>query len=231
MPRKQKMYHYIYKTTCVITQRFYIGMHSTDNLNDNYIGSGKQLWRSINKHGREHHNIEILEFLPSRKSLANREWEIVNEELINNPLCMNLKNGGDGGWETLNKDPDYKWARIKGGQTIKNRCEFWLIHKNRMETDEKYKNKHNSSVSLSLKQRWAEHGHPWKGRKHTEETKQKQSDAKKGKCSGENNNGYGTCWMYHLQEEKNIKIKKENVEQYLLQGWIKGRKMEYYKPL
>ena len=51
MGRKQKKYHFIYKTTNLINDKFYIGMHSTDDLNDKYIGSGKRLWYSINKYG------------------------------------------------------------------------------------------------------------------------------------------------------------------------------------
>ena len=68
-----RKYHYIYKTTCIITNRFYIGMHSTDNLQDGYIGSGKRLYYSIKKYGKENHTCEILEFLPDRLSLKNRE--------------------------------------------------------------------------------------------------------------------------------------------------------------
>ena len=60
MARTQKKCHYIYKTTCSITNRFYIGMHSTDNIDDNYLGSGKRLWNSINYHGKENHKKEIL---------------------------------------------------------------------------------------------------------------------------------------------------------------------------
>jgi hypothetical protein len=37
MPRKQKKYNYIYKTTNLINNKFYIGMHSTDNLDDGYL--------------------------------------------------------------------------------------------------------------------------------------------------------------------------------------------------
>jgi len=43
MPRKQKKYHYIYKTTNILNYKFYIGMHSTDDLDDGYVGSGKRL--------------------------------------------------------------------------------------------------------------------------------------------------------------------------------------------
>jgi hypothetical protein len=61
--RKQHNYHYIYKTTCTITGKYYVGMHSSSNLEDGYIGSGKKLWNSVRKHGRENHIIEILGIL------------------------------------------------------------------------------------------------------------------------------------------------------------------------
>jgi hypothetical protein len=76
-----KRYHYIYKTTCKITGKFYIGMHSTDKLNDGYLGSGKILWYSRKKYGDENHPIEILEFCSTRAELKIREKQIVNEDL------------------------------------------------------------------------------------------------------------------------------------------------------
>ena len=71
MPRKQHSHHYIYKTTCTVTGRYYIGMHSTSNLEDGYVGSGKRLWLSIRKYGLENHEREILEFLEDRNALKN----------------------------------------------------------------------------------------------------------------------------------------------------------------
>ena len=97
MPRKQHTYHYIYKTTCKVTGKYYVGMHSTSNLEDDYIGSGKRLWYSIKKHGRDNHQKEILEFLSDRKSLKERERELVNDSLIQDPMCMNIMKGGEGG--------------------------------------------------------------------------------------------------------------------------------------
>lgn len=41
--RKQRIkYHYLYKTTNLITNEFYIGVHSTYDLKDGYLGSGKK---------------------------------------------------------------------------------------------------------------------------------------------------------------------------------------------
>ena len=93
MPRKQKKYHYIYKTTCKITGKFYVGMHSADSLDDGYLGSGKILGYSRAKYGDENHVREILELCVSREQLKSREKEIVNEEMLKDPLNINLKYG------------------------------------------------------------------------------------------------------------------------------------------
>lgn len=103
----KRKFHYIYQITRTDgSGKFYIGMHSTDNLNDGYFGSGKLLWASIKKHGKEIHTKEIIEFLPTREELKNRERQLVSEELIANPLCMNLQIGGYGG----NLKKGYKWT-------------------------------------------------------------------------------------------------------------------------
>jgi hypothetical protein len=97
MSRKPHSIHYIYKTTCNITKRFYIGVHSTSILEDGYLGSGTVLRRSIRKYGAENHTKEILEYLPSRDELMQREKEIVNLVLLEDFNCMNLQPGGGGG--------------------------------------------------------------------------------------------------------------------------------------
>ena len=73
MPRKEKSIHYLYKTTCKVTGRYYIGMHSTSNIDDGYLGSGKRLRYSIRKHGEDNHEKEILEFFDSRELLIEAE--------------------------------------------------------------------------------------------------------------------------------------------------------------
>lgn len=40
-------YHCCYITTNTVNGKSYVGMHSTDNLQDGYIGSGIALWSAV----------------------------------------------------------------------------------------------------------------------------------------------------------------------------------------
>lgn len=71
-------------------------MHSADDLDDGYLGSGRRLRYSLNKYGKENHSREILEFCKTREELKSREEEIVNLNEIAKKECMNLKVGGEG---------------------------------------------------------------------------------------------------------------------------------------
>jgi hypothetical protein len=90
------MHHIIYKTTCLTTGKWYIGMHSSNYEDDRYMGSGKILTSSIRKHGRENHRRETLITARSRDELRDLERAMVTEELLQNPMCMNLAPGGSG---------------------------------------------------------------------------------------------------------------------------------------
>lgn len=120
----RRKHHYIYKTTCLETNKYYIGMHSTDDLEDGYLGSGKVLWYSIKKHGKENHIREILEFLPDRKSLTNREQQIINEEILNDPMCLNIRLGGHGNFPG-NKASDETKAKMSAARKGKPKSEEW----------------------------------------------------------------------------------------------------------
>src|SRR4030067_1662427 len=96
----RRKYHFIYKTTCLVTGKEYYGMHSTDDLNDGYLGSGVILRRSIKKHGKENHVREIFgDFLSDRENLRLKEAEIIDDHRLKDPRCMNLVLGGYGGIE------------------------------------------------------------------------------------------------------------------------------------
>lgn len=206
MPRKEKKYHFIYKTTNLLSGKYYIGMHSTDNLEDGYLGSGKRLRYSINKYGEENHKREIIEFVDSRNELTKREKEIVNLNEIAKEECMNLMVGGEGGF-TLD-------IQKKG-------IEVWM---------DKYKGgvEHLSWVTQGGREKFKKYGIPKNfkydstGKKHTEETKEKMRISSKGKSVGSLNSQYGTVWI--TKEGVSKKIKKEELDFFIQQGWIRGRK-------
>jgi len=116
--KEEKKYHIIYKTTCLINKKYYIGMHSTDNLEDGYMGSGKALIFSIKRYGKENHRVEILEIVENRELLGEREKAIVTLNKVRNSNCKKLKVGGNGGFIKKNrKKKKKKKSPVKKRQT------------------------------------------------------------------------------------------------------------------
>ena len=208
MGRRQKKYHFIYKTTNIVNEKYYIGMHSTDDLNDGYIGSGKKLWYSIKKYGKENFKIEYLEFFKNRKLLIEAEKKIVNNELIKDPLCLNLKLGGTGG--LINEEHAYNWHAAGGREVLRI---FGKRHNERMRTDLEYREKIISKISSKLKNQ-----QKWLGKKHKEISKRKIGEANSKYQQGSGNSQFGTCWITNGVENK--KIKKDSS---LPDNWKFGR--------
>jgi hypothetical protein len=220
MGRKEKKYHYIYKTTNVINNKYYIGMHSTSNLNDGYIGSGKRLWNSINYHGKENHVCEILEYCDNRRELIEREIEVVNEQLLLENLCMNLALGGSSGYDYINREGinnkvnQYQLGGKANGLRLENDIEY-------RETFIKRISKKMEENHRLGKIKTGKDAYDWSGKKHTDETKLKMSESSKGTGLGKTNSQYGTCWITKGGENK--KIKKEDLDAWINDGWVRGR--------
>ena len=75
-------YHIIYKTTNLINGKIYVGMHSTDNLNDGYLGSGWILKQVIKKYGKENFKREVLLVLSNRKEAIEVEALLVELAIV-----------------------------------------------------------------------------------------------------------------------------------------------------
>ena len=88
-------YHYFYKITKIDTGQYYYGIHSTNNLNDGYMGSGTIIRHMYKNYGKKLFIKKILRFFDSRTDASNYEKLIVNEELLKNDKCLNLALGGD----------------------------------------------------------------------------------------------------------------------------------------
>lgn len=211
----RKQYHFIYKTTNTLTGRYYLGMHSTNDLNDGYLGSGTLLRRSINKHGKENHLIEILEFVSSREELAAREKEIVSLQEVAKKGCMNLKVGGQGGFTLEQTRNGGKLSGAKHAEKMKNDPEFKKrITEGLSECSKKRLSENKESYPL------VKYRYNWKGKKHSQETIEKMRQSLKGRGKGTNNSQYGTCWITNEAESKKISRSDQ-----IPAGWRLGRKI------
>jgi hypothetical protein len=176
---------------------YYYGMHSTNNVNDNYLGSGTKLKRSIKKHGKENFKTEILEFLPNKESLIKKEKELINEDVLKDSKSMNLQPGGGGG--ICNEEHSLK---LKMGSST--------YQKEKWKNDE-YREKHLKVLTNNILKVKIAHNEgrikydTFTGKKHKEETKRKMSQSKKGIYDGEKNPQFGTCWITNGLENKKIK--------------------------
>ena len=90
-----KKYNYFYKITNNLNNHFYYGIHSTNDLEDGYMGSGTRLNYAYKKYGIENFTKEILKFFDTREECAEYEAEMVTEELIHSKECYNVVGGGD----------------------------------------------------------------------------------------------------------------------------------------
>lgn len=192
-------------------------MHSTDKMDDGYVGSGKRLWFSINYHGKENHSKEILEYYDTRDELKKREAEIVNEQLLTEELCMNLTTGGGGGNGFWSEEHKQAFITSDGPKNFVNR----------MKVDKVFGDKIKSTLLDNVKKAHINGNVKYdnfKGKKHSDETKKKMSESSKGTGTGKANSQYGSCWITNGTENK--KIKKEDLETYVSDGWERGRKLK-----
>jgi len=222
---EKRKYFFIYKTTNLINGKYYIGMHSTSNLKDGYLGSGTYLRRSIRKYGKENFKCKILEFCRDREELVKREQELVHEELIKDPLCMNLKLGGSGGFSSevakLGRAAVNKILLQKYGENFRQIIGQRFAEKLKSSSEERL------LFSDKCRKGWLKKGYKPKtflNKKHTDETKLKMSKSKKETSKGERNSQHDTIWVYNLSLKKSKKIKKSSLIQ---EGWVKGRKMKF----
>ena len=89
-------WHFTYITTDTLDGRWYGGKHSTKKhpLSDRYLGTGN--W--IKKHpARKRLRREIVAFFPSSAVVYAAEAELITwTKVFDDPLCMNLRDGGEG---------------------------------------------------------------------------------------------------------------------------------------
>jgi len=164
---EEYMYHYIYKTTNTINGKFYYGKHSTNNVDDGYLGSGKALKTAIKKYRRDVFVREVLAYCDSEEDAYELEELVVTQEEVDKDMCYNITLGGQGGEYT---PPAKIQCPVCGGWYSPSNAKQWHFD----NCGKKIKKK---PLSDSTKKKI---GDAHRGRKHSDEFKEKISKSKLG---------------------------------------------------
>jgi hypothetical protein len=166
-----KKYHFIYKTINPKNGKYYIGKHSTNNLNDGYQGSGK--WVEDCLKSKTKLITKIIRFCKNEEESYLLE-EIVVKRNLNNTLNKNFKQGGKG-----NKSED----------VIGNKNPFWnkkhksktLFYMSQIKKENKFALGHKKTVQVLKYLSKIKLGklNPMYGKKKSKETLKKMSQARK----------------------------------------------------
>ena len=154
----KKLFNYVYITRNLLNNKQYIGDHSTNNLNDGYLGSGSIIKNAIKKYGTKNFKKEILENFKTKQKAFDAQEKYINEYNTLSPNGYNISSKGG--------------HQSKGSVSKKTRIKISLGNKGKIGSNKgkKYSKETKEKMSISAKQR----GIP-------EETRIKQKKAVTGK--------------------------------------------------
>jgi hypothetical protein len=198
----KSMYYYLYKITNLLNNKFYIGIHSTENLEDGYFGSGRALKQAISKHGKHNFKKEILEYFNSYEEVSAREKEIVNEEFVKSQKTYNLNIGGYGSFSYINSLPNQ-------GHRPGQQKEAAKIAADKLKFDQEHRAKFCAKMRDARIKQIQEGKMCWQQPDYINPAKSRK-------------------WISHDTEACSMYIEVSDAKEYLEQGWYYGRKYNPY---
>lgn len=182
----------VYKTTNLINNKIYIGVHKCDPLkpDDLYRGSGPGIQAAISKYGITNFSRTTIKSFDSQREAYLLESAIVDQDFINRSDTYNMTLGGLGGWDYVNSlnlvnpmhNPDIVKKVTESTKLTKslNPEKYRLVSKNNWAVASKSKlGKTHSQYtklkqSLGIKEYYSTHTSKLKGVPKTDIHKQKQ---------------------------------------------------------
>ena len=129
------MFYTVYKTTCLTNGKVYIGVHKTQDLSDDYLGSGKLITRAIKKYGLDSFKKEILFVFDNEEEMFAKERELVTEVFVEDENTYNCKPGGEANWYYVNKNG------------LNHKAKQHLVLRDRIKNDPDYAKKFSEKMS------------------------------------------------------------------------------------
>lgn len=148
----EKYYGYVYITTNIVNGKQYLGVKESSVFVSAYKGSGKILWKAINKYGWDSFKTEVYSWHKTKEELYNEEKKLSIEwNVVKSSHWYNVMEGGKGGNTKLNYTEE---------QMNNFRNKISISKSNRPLTEKELANVEKMHKA-------------WRGKHHTEETKEK----------------------------------------------------------
>lgn len=114
----KKKFNFVYITTNLLNGKQYIGDHSTNNLEDGYLGSGKLLKESFKKYNKDNFKCDILEFFDTKEEAFEAQEKYINEynTLVPNGYNVSPKGGYGVLGSYLNEETKKKIGKAHKGK-------------------------------------------------------------------------------------------------------------------
>ena len=148
------MIHYTYRIDNLINGKYYIGKHSSESLDDDYMGSGPLIKAAIAKYGIENFKKTILKTFPTSEEAFEHEAQIVTMVEVNDPMCYNIQPGGKGKQKLFTDEEAYERALERQREYYQRSKEHWKEYCQRPEVKER---KRGYNQRPEVKERQKEH--------------------------------------------------------------------------
>lgn len=220
------MKHYlIYQVRNKLNGMIYVGKHQTEDVNDSYMGSGLRIRRAIEKYGVENFEKTVLFECSSAEEMNAKEAEIVNEDFIARDDVYNIKLGGEGGWDDINRQQKNIGFKYANEHKLNNKCQQCYIAANKIKADPAYAEEFANKIKIGQARARIEHPekfdmrgekNPMFGKRHSKETKKKLSESHLGSRNSMSNR----IWIKNPQTlESKVWLKNDPIPD----GWTQGR--------
>ena len=220
----EKDFNYVYVTTCLINNKQYVGSHCTNNIDDDYIGSGRLFLKAVRKYGKKNFKRKIIEECENVIQAREKEGPLIKKINTLDPFGYNLSpKGGIGFKGAFHSESTKEKQRVwQKGKTYEELYGVEKAAEMKRKQREKKLGKSTSRKGKNMKTVFTEkYGEkeglqkynefinkqsvshkdliPWiKGKSHTLESRQKMSK----KLSGKNH----PMWNKTLSKETRNKI-------------------------
>lgn len=226
----KEKYYTIYKITNLINGMIYIGHHTTFNLNDSYMGSGREIKNAINEYGKENFKREFLFIFDNKDDMIDKEVELVTDEFRKRDDTYNLALGG-GCFGMLgvklSKETCEKMSASRKGKTRI----FSESHCNAISAAKKGKKVHPDIVEKTAsKLRGKKRGPMSEAQKIQIRLTKKNNPIKLTAEQLERRRQVmiGKNWITNLELMQTKMVSNDQLDSFLAEGWIKGRKIKFH---